>query len=252
LTWSLTWLDHGPCLGGQGGGRVVGLVAQLFVTFGLGLPDRHCRDRGVGSGWRSASGPTCAALGASVVADPTWPGTDRSRVCRWTPPASRALEPSVPRWSFADCVRWRHVDFAAGGGPGYDRVAQAISDWLPIAAIIGCAVLVVLPHARPLDIDPTAMGTCLVVLLAVARLRMLQGRERIASQRLTAQISERAAATVSLARLEAAATIEETAGRICAEGRVWLASTRSPCSPSVPPESYRLRSGRNDASRWRS
>ena len=104
-----------------------------------------------------------------------------------------------------------------GGGRRYERAALVISDWLPIAAIVGCAVLEVLPHARPLDIDPTAIGTCMVVLLAVARQRMLQGRERLASQRLTTEISERAAATVSLARLEAAPTIEETAGRICAE-----------------------------------
>lgn len=104
-----------------------------------------------------------------------------------------------------------------GGAARYDRVAGAISDWLPIAAIVGCAILMVMPHPRPLDIDPIAVGTCVVVLLAVARQRMLQDRERTASSRLTGEISERAAATVALARLEAAPSVEETAERICTE-----------------------------------
>jgi EAL domain-containing protein (putative c-di-GMP-specific phosphodiesterase class I) len=104
-----------------------------------------------------------------------------------------------------------------GGGRHYDFVAGAVSDWLPIAAIVGCAILVVMPHPRPLDVDPIAVGTGVVVLLAVARQRMLQSRERAASGRLTGEISERAAATVALARLEVAPTIEETANRICTE-----------------------------------
>jgi EAL domain-containing protein (putative c-di-GMP-specific phosphodiesterase class I) len=75
----------------------------------------------------------------------------------------------------------------------------------------------VMPRTRPLEVDPIALGTCSVVLLAVVRLRVLQGRERVASERLTTEMSERAATTVSLARLEAAPTIEETAQRVCAE-----------------------------------
>lgn len=104
-----------------------------------------------------------------------------------------------------------------GGGARYERVARATSDWLPIAAIVGCAVLDVMPRSRRLEIDPIAVGTCAVVLLAVVRQRILQGRERVASERLTLEMSERAATTVSLARLEAAPTIEETAERICRE-----------------------------------
>ena len=104
-----------------------------------------------------------------------------------------------------------------GGGPRYQRLARATSDWLPIVAIVGCAVLDVMPRSRPLAVDPIAVGMCGVVLLAVARQRILQGRERAASERLTTAMSERAAATVSLARLEAAPTIEETAERICSE-----------------------------------
>jgi EAL domain-containing protein (putative c-di-GMP-specific phosphodiesterase class I) len=99
----------------------------------------------------------------------------------------------------------------------YDRVAQVTSDWLPIAAIVGCAVLDVMPRARTLAVDPIAVGTCVVVLLAVARQRSLLGRARVATDRLTRELSERAATTVSLARLEAAETIEATADRVCSE-----------------------------------
>jgi EAL domain-containing protein (putative c-di-GMP-specific phosphodiesterase class I) len=111
-------------------------------------------------------------------------------------------------------VTW---SLTSGGGPRYERVARATSDWLPIVAILGCAILDVMPRSRPLAVDPIAVGTCVVVLLAVIRQRILQSRERVASERLTTEMSERAATTVSLARLEAAPTIEGTAARICDE-----------------------------------
>jgi EAL domain-containing protein (putative c-di-GMP-specific phosphodiesterase class I) len=104
-----------------------------------------------------------------------------------------------------------------GRGQRYERFSRGTADWLPIVAIIGCAILDVMPRSRPLEVDPIAIGTCSVVLLAMARQRVLQGRERTASERLTIEMSERAATTVSLARLEAGATVEETAGRICSE-----------------------------------
>jgi len=66
-------------------------------------------------------------------------------------------------------------------------------------------------------VDPIAIGTCLVVLLAVIRQRALQGSARIASERLTSEMQERAATTVSMALLESATTVEGTAERICAE-----------------------------------
>jgi EAL domain-containing protein (putative c-di-GMP-specific phosphodiesterase class I) len=106
---------------------------------------------------------------------------------------------------------------ARGGGARYDRVALATADWLPIVAIVGCAILDVMPRTRPLEIDPIAVGTCAVVLVAVGRQRMLQGRARTASDRLSTEMSERAATTVSMARLEAAPTVEATAERVCAE-----------------------------------
>jgi EAL domain-containing protein (putative c-di-GMP-specific phosphodiesterase class I) len=103
------------------------------------------------------------------------------------------------------------------GGERYEKLAREVSDWLPMVAVVTCAILDVMPRSRPLEIDPIAVGTCTVVFLVVARQRILQGRERTASERLTSAMSERAATTVSLARLEAGETIEVTAGRICAE-----------------------------------
>jgi EAL domain-containing protein (putative c-di-GMP-specific phosphodiesterase class I) len=111
-------------------------------------------------------------------------------------------------------VTW-HV--RTGGGPRYEAISGKISDWLPIGAIVGCVILDVMPRSRPLEVDPIAVGTCIVVLLAVARQRVSVGRERVVSRRLTTEMSERAATAFSLARLEAGATVEETAERICAE-----------------------------------
>ena len=133
------------------------------------------------------------------------------------PDGIEAMDFIFPAGSLAvayGAVTW---SLARGGGARYESVARATSDWLPIAAIVGCAILDVMPRSRPLEVDPIAVGTCVVVMLAVVRLRVLQGRERVASERLTTEMSERAATTVSLARLEAAPTIEETAQRVCAE-----------------------------------
>jgi EAL domain-containing protein (putative c-di-GMP-specific phosphodiesterase class I) len=111
-------------------------------------------------------------------------------------------------------VTW---NLARGGGRRYERIALATSDWLPIVAIVGCAFLDVMPRTRPLEVDPIAVGTCVVMLLAVIRQRVLVGRARYATERLTTEMSERAATTVSMARLEAAPTVEETAERVCTE-----------------------------------
>jgi EAL domain-containing protein (putative c-di-GMP-specific phosphodiesterase class I) len=104
-----------------------------------------------------------------------------------------------------------------GTGPRYERLARAVSDWIPVVAILGCAALDVMPRSRPLEVDPIAVGTCAVVLVAVVRQRALQGRESAASERLAHELSERAATTISLARLEATPSIEGTAERICSE-----------------------------------
>jgi EAL domain-containing protein (putative c-di-GMP-specific phosphodiesterase class I) len=104
-----------------------------------------------------------------------------------------------------------------GGGERYERFATAAAEWLPIVAIAGCAILDVMPRNRPLAVDPVAVGTCSVVFLGMARQRILQRSERRASERLGKEMTERAATTISLSRLEAGVTAEESAERICAE-----------------------------------
>ena len=106
---------------------------------------------------------------------------------------------------------------ARGGGVRYERIARRTSDLLPVVAIVGCAILDVMPRTRPLEVDPIAVGTAAVVLLAVMRQWILQRRERAVTARLSTEMSERAATTISLARLDAAPTIEATADRICSE-----------------------------------
>jgi hypothetical protein len=41
-----------------------------------------------------------------------------------------------------------------------NAIALGIADWLPMAAIVGCAFLDVMPRSRPLEVDPIAVGTC--------------------------------------------------------------------------------------------
>ena len=220
LTFVLsTWLDHVDLPRGQEEAWLWDSMPQLVVTFGSAFLIATVATVALGAlalRVRPGLRGLWVALIGVVLIDLAWNGPV-ANVPSGSPGPFEPMSLLFPVGALLIAYGGVTWTLQSGGGPRYDHMAQAISDWLPIAAIVGCAVLVVLPHARPLDIDPIAMGTCLVVLLAVARLRMLQGRERIASQRLTAQISERAAATVSLARLEAAATIEETAGRICAE-----------------------------------
>jgi EAL domain-containing protein (putative c-di-GMP-specific phosphodiesterase class I) len=105
----------------------------------------------------------------------------------------------------------------SGGGVRWERLARRTSDWLPIVAIVSSAVLDLMPRAQTLVVDPIAVNTCIVVLLAMARQRILQARERAAASQLRSERNERAAATVSLARLEPSATVEVTADRICSE-----------------------------------
>ncbi len=105
----------------------------------------------------------------------------------------------------------------AGGGARYESLARGTSDWLPIVAIVSSALLDLLPRSQPLLVDPIAVNTCIVVLLAMARQRILQGQEHAMAARLATERNERAATTVSLARLEAAPTIEGTADRVCSE-----------------------------------
>ena len=99
----------------------------------------------------------------------------------------------------------------------YEHAARLFTDWAPMAAILVCAGIGAIPHGQIAGVDPAPVGTALVVLLAMARQRMLVVRERQASHRLAGEVDERAQTMLSLARLEQAETLERTAARICDE-----------------------------------
>ncbi len=104
-----------------------------------------------------------------------------------------------------------------GAGEHYARVATAVSDWLPIVAVVSCGALDIMPRQRPLDVDPIAITTFAVIGLTMARQRLLQGDRRQAEDRLGVERKERATATLRLTRLEAAASLNEAAARVCEE-----------------------------------
>jgi EAL domain-containing protein (putative c-di-GMP-specific phosphodiesterase class I) len=112
---------------------------------------------------------------------------------------------------------WMTWDDETGGGAVYERVARALVDWLPIGAIGICVVVTVLPHGHIEGVDPAPLGTAAVVMISIVRQRILIVRERWASHRLTSEVEERAQTMLSLARLERADNLAQTAARICAE-----------------------------------
>jgi EAL domain-containing protein (putative c-di-GMP-specific phosphodiesterase class I) len=105
----------------------------------------------------------------------------------------------------------------ASAGGRYLRLAQSLADWLPIAAILACVVFAAVPHGRVNGIDPVPAGTATVIMLTIARQRLLILGERWASRRLAREVEERAQTMLSLARLEQADTLEATASRVCDE-----------------------------------
>ncbi len=115
-----------------------------------------------------------------------------------------------------------------GGGKLYRTVASSLADWLPAAAIFACVTVSALPHGRIGNLDPAPAGTAVVILLTIVRQRLLVASERWASRRLATELQERAQAMLSLARLEQADTLEDTAGSICVEA-MRLESIDSAC-----------------------
>ena len=99
----------------------------------------------------------------------------------------------------------------------YEAAARWLTDWVPMTSILVCAGIGVIPHGEIAGIDPAPVGTAAVVLFAIARQRLLVVNERQASHRLAGEVEERAQTMVSLARLEQAETLEQTAYRICDE-----------------------------------
>jgi EAL domain-containing protein (putative c-di-GMP-specific phosphodiesterase class I) len=104
-----------------------------------------------------------------------------------------------------------------GGGKTYERIAHSLVDWLPIGAILLCVGVAAVPHASVQGLDLAPIGTAAVVFLSISRQRLLIVRERWASHLLAGEVEERAQTMLSLARLEQATTLEQTAVSICAE-----------------------------------
>jgi EAL domain-containing protein (putative c-di-GMP-specific phosphodiesterase class I) len=112
---------------------------------------------------------------------------------------------------------WVTWSDAMGEGRLYSRLAGSLADWLPVAAILACVGVAAVPHGRIGEFDPAPVGTAAVIGLTIARQRLLVVSERWIARRLASEMQERAQAMLSLARLEQADTLEDTADRICLE-----------------------------------
>jgi EAL domain-containing protein (putative c-di-GMP-specific phosphodiesterase class I) len=112
---------------------------------------------------------------------------------------------------------WMTWNEEVGGGRRYELVAHTLVDWLPIGAILLCVTVAAMPRTRTSGVDAALVGTAVVVILSIARQRLLMISERSASRRLSGEVEERAQTMLSLARLEQAETIEAMAAQICAE-----------------------------------
>ncbi len=123
---------------------------------------------------------------------------------------------------------WMTWSDEVGWGPVYRQIASSLADWLPVAAILTCVGVAAVPHGHIGDVDPAPVGTAAVVLLTIIRWRLLVISERWVSRRLASEMQERAEAMLSLARLEQADTLEETAESICQEA-MRLESIDSAC-----------------------
>jgi EAL domain-containing protein (putative c-di-GMP-specific phosphodiesterase class I) len=112
---------------------------------------------------------------------------------------------------------WMTWSEEIGGGQLYARVSRSLADWLPIAAILLCVAVAAAPHGRVEGLDPAPIGTATVIMLTIARQRLLILSERRASRHLAREVEERAQTMLSLGRLEQAESLEATARRICGE-----------------------------------
>ena len=137
-------------------------------------------------------------------------------------------------------------------GATYARVSLAISDWLPIVAIVGCVILDVMPRSRPLEMDPIALGTCAVVLLAVTRQRALQGRARFAVERLSDEMTNGPPRPCRSPAWRPNRQSRQPPRTSAPKPGASKGSTASSSSASVPQGSLRWRSPARRAGRWRS
>jgi len=182
-----------------------GLVASAGVAAIAALTKRAAP--GLHGVWCGIAGVSIVGLSWVLWMDLIMHGQARN------PPTSILYSGGILLLGYA----WMTWNEDIGDGKTYERVARSLVDWLPIAAILLCVVVAAVPHGDINGVDPAPAGTAMVILLSIARQRMLIVRERWASRRLAGEVEERAQTMVSLARLERAGTLERTAELICAE-----------------------------------
>jgi EAL domain-containing protein (putative c-di-GMP-specific phosphodiesterase class I) len=112
---------------------------------------------------------------------------------------------------------WVSWSEAASDSKFYPAVAQRLTDVLPAASVFVCVVVVAVPHGSIGPVDPSYVGTVVVVLLTIARQRLLILNERLSSQLLASEVQERAQTMLALSRLDSEGTLEATAAQICEE-----------------------------------
>jgi EAL domain-containing protein (putative c-di-GMP-specific phosphodiesterase class I) len=117
-------------------------------------------------------------------------------------------------------VTW---DATPSDSPVFERISQILAAGLPVAAILGSLCLVAVTDG-PVFFDLVGLATTAVIVTAAGRqlylyFRAAQAREaeRRAGQRLADEIRERGVTLLSLQRLLAGPTIEETARQVCRE-----------------------------------
>ena len=117
-------------------------------------------------------------------------------------------------------VTW---DATQSDNPVFERLSQVFAAGLPVVAILTSLTLVAVTDG-PVFFDLVGLATAGVIVTAAGRqlylyFRAAQAREaeRQAGQRLAAEIGERGATLLSLQRLLAGPTIEETAREVCRE-----------------------------------
>jgi EAL domain-containing protein (putative c-di-GMP-specific phosphodiesterase class I) len=116
-------------------------------------------------------------------------------------------------------LAWAWVSWteATSNSRFYPAVAQRLTDILPAASVFVCVAVGAVPHGSIGPLDPSYVGTVVVVVLTIARQRLLVLNERSSSAMLASEVQERAQTMLALSRLESEETLEGTAARICEE-----------------------------------
>ena len=113
-------------------------------------------------------------------------------------------------------------DTRPSAGRRFERVAHVLDPGLPVAAILGSLGITTVVHGSHV-VDLVGLSTVAVIVMSVGRQVHLYARaerareaERSAGRRLADEIEERGSTLLSLQRVAAGSTLEETASKVCA------------------------------------